>query len=188
MFIERLGKSNYGKRSLLYGQGINDAPYVVEYKDVDGKRKKCPYYKKWEGMLKRCYCVKNYVNSPSYEGCTVVDAWKTFTVFKAWMLSQNWEEKALDKDLLNRNAKQYGPDTCLFLSKNLNNLLVLCESRRGVYPLGVSSAKFKGTIFYSAACCRYGKKTILGYYKTVEEAAAVYKATKLSYIAELAAA
>mgnify|MGYP000084759173 FL=1 len=187
MFIEKPPSRIHKEKRLVHGIGINDANYVVDYQE-NGMRVCCPYYKVWKGLLDRCFDATFHKKRPSYKGCTVVSDWLIFSNFKSWMQTQNWENKALDKDLLNWANKQYGPDTCLFITPALNNLLTLRNNARGDLPLGVSRLVIKGYAYYVASCSFYGKQKRLGYFKTVEEAAEAYKTAKLNYIKELAEA
>ena len=121
------------------GIGINDADYNVTIHDETGKKIiwTCPYWEKWRGMLKRCYLSSYHVTNPTYVGCTVCEDWHLFSNFKSWMETQDWEDKQLDKDLLVYQNKAYSPETCCFLSSQLNQFLVKNGSRRGEYPIGV---------------------------------------------------
>ena len=115
----------------------------MELPPVNGKRKqkrvwRCPYYTKWMSMLKRCYSENSLTTNPTYKGCSVCDEWLTFSNFRRWMETQDWEGKALDKDLLVYKNKVYSPETCCFISSKLNTFLVKSDKIRGDYPLGVS--------------------------------------------------
>ena len=176
-----------GQRRPLWGVGINDADYAVCYKDPTGKSTKCPYYAVWAGILERCFSKKLHEKRPTYAGCTLDPAWELFSNFKKWMESQDWQGKVLDKDLVSYHQKHYGPDTCLFISHEINNLLTLRANFRGNLPLGVSTTTMRGHTYFIASCSFYGKQKRLGYFKEPEKAAEAYKTAKLSYIAELAA-
>ena len=89
-------------------------------------------------MLKRCYSENSLTTNPTYKGCSVCDEWLTFSNFRRWMETQDWEGKALDKDLLVYQNKIYSPETCCFISSKLNTFLVKSDKIRGDYPLGVS--------------------------------------------------
>jgi hypothetical protein len=186
VFIERKCLYKIKQRRPLFGVGINDANYVVKYKNEEGKLVTCPYYAVWSGMVERCFSTKLQQRRPTYKGCTLEESWKTFSNFKTWMQNQDWQGKELDKDLISWDNKHYGPDTCLFISTELNNLLCLRSRHRGKLPLGVSKTKIKGYEYFIASCSFYGIQKRLGYFKTVEEAAAAYKKAKLEYIAALA--
>ena len=120
------------KSKKVYGAGINDAEYKVRiqehYYDEVGKRRTvvvwtCPYYKRWLSMLYRCYSPLYHERAATYIGCSVCDDWIYFTNFKAWMEQQDWEGKDLDKDILVEGNKEYGPDTCVFVSQRVNKFL-----------------------------------------------------------------
>lgn len=132
------------RNKTICGVGINDSDYVTsKFEDwyVNGKRKQrllwvCPYYQKWTSMIKRCYS-KSYQNRyPAYKGCVVCEEWKRFSNFKAWMETQDWEGKQLDKDLLG-SGKLYSPENCCFISKKVNQFMIDQKTRRGVWPIGV---------------------------------------------------
>ena len=182
-FKEVRVKSAGRPRSLRHGVGINDAGYVVSRK-VEGKIVVCPYYRRWANMLKRAYCPKCHEEQPTYKGVTVCKEWLTFSTFKKWMRTQDWRGNALDKDLIEAGNKEYGPDTCCFVSGALNTLLITCEAKRGAYPLGVSLSKASGE--YQAQCRVNGKATHLGYYTTPEAASIAYKTFKAKVIREAA--
>ena len=133
-------------RKLVYGVGINNADYVVEKREesgyVDGKRKQrivwtCRYYRTWKSMIQRCYSAKFQERSPTYAGCSVSEEWKTFSNFKTWMETQEWQDKQLDKDLLIEGNKVYGPETCVFVSKIVNGFTTNCGAARGEWMIGV---------------------------------------------------
>lgn len=131
-------------KKLVYGVGINDADYVVRIGEtvgyVAGKQKLvwiCPFYQTWKNMLKRCYSEKYQSTKPTYVGCSVVEEWKTFSVFKAWMEKQDWQSNQLDKDILILNNREYGPNTCVFVSSVVNNFVTESNAARGKYPIGV---------------------------------------------------
>lgn len=107
----------------IFGVGINDADYKIR----DAKAGTlCPFYKVWYSMLRRCYSDYTHKIQEAYVECEVCEEWKTFSNFKAWMMTQNWENKQLDKDFLTE-SKIYSPSTCVFLPRKLNNLII----RRG---------------------------------------------------------
>lgn len=174
------------KSTLIYGIAINDADYRVVNTDAAGKQTTCPIYAKWHGMLTRVYAPSLHKKKPTYQGCSVHPDWLLFSNFRSWMLQYEWEGKHLDKDLLVSGNKTYGPDTCLFISDALNNLLTLRQRGRGDLPLGVSRTTIKGYPYFTASCSFYGKQKRLGYFKTPEEASACYLKAKNAYIQELA--
>ena len=163
--------------SLVYGVGINDADYVVT-KEVNGRRVACPFYDRWKHMLNRCYCTKSQARQPTYKGCTVTKEWHSFMAFKAWMIAQDWRGNQLDKDLLVNGNKVYGPDTCVFISAQLNTFTVDNGASKGEWPLGVCFSRCHGLF---KAQCRdpfTGKKEFLGYFLCAESAHAAWKYRK----------
>lgn len=162
-------------KKLVLGVGINDANYAVAPK-IDGKQVKCKIYDAWRGMLRRCYDPKFLETRPTYLGCSVDNAWHSFMNFRAWMLTQEFEGKQLDKDLLYPGNKVYSKDTCVFISSALNSFLLESTATRGLLPLGVSA---KGDKF-QANCQNPLTKTTkyLGLFNTPEEAHYAWKKYK----------
>lgn len=123
---------------LIYGVGINDADYQVSDSST-GKEVRCPFYIQWKNILARCYSPAFQRNQPLYKGCTIDDRWLSFLSFKAWMETQDWKGKALDKDILFEGNKHYGPDTCVYVDARTNGFFRSSESKsghKGVYPNG----------------------------------------------------
>ncbi len=117
---------------LVLGVGVNDSDYPVSRYEGSKQTWVCPYYSRWSSMLTRCYSNRYVRENPSYEGCYVADEWLTFSVFRKWMLTQDWVEKYLDKDLLFKGNKEYGPNTCVFVTREVNNFIV--EKNNGLLP------------------------------------------------------
>jgi len=128
---------------LVCGVGVNDADYIVQ-PTINGKRKCCPFYRKWKSMIVRCYDDKFKSKFPTYIGCTVCEEWLTFSNFKRWMESKDWEGKELDKDLLTKGNKVYSPASCVFISQKMNKFLTDSSLARGEFPLGVTFDKEAG--------------------------------------------
>lgn len=173
-------------RSKVAGVGTNDSWYSTGYQDANGKTITCPCYTTWSSMLKRVYNLNQLARAPSYAPCTVDEGWKTFSVFRSWMIQQDWQGKALDKDLLIQGNKHYGPDTCLFVTQQVNSLLILRDRARGDQPLGVNKTTYKGSVYFSARVSCSGKQKRLGNFATPEEAAQAYSVAKTAHAHELA--
>ena len=173
---------------LKYGVGIydlrNDPSYIVNKKNKGKDVWRCPFYRRWSSMLRRCYSEEHLQKKPTYRGCSVCEDWKTFSNFMAWMKTQSWEGKHLDKDILIPGNKVYSPETCVFVSKEVNNLLNTSPASRGKYPLGVKSHIHHKKL--SAQISKFGKEYHLGYFYTAEEAHEVYKKERIKYILEFA--
>ena len=71
-------------------------------------------------MLKRVYCPLSLKKYVTYTGCEVCSGWLTFSVFRSWMETQDWEDKELDKDLLYDGNKIYSATTCIFVPRDVN--------------------------------------------------------------------
>lgn len=183
-FIEiPVNKMSLSRRKPILGVGINDANYMVCQK-INGKQFKCPYYKTWSSMLRRCYCDKCHKEYPTYKECSVCDEWLTFSNFKNWMEKQDWQGKELDKDLLIQGNKVYSEDTCLFVCNKVNLLINNNKSQRGGYPQGVCWHKASSKV---RAQCRVGNKKIhIGIFETAHEAYQAYKEFKYKVIKEVA--
>lgn len=148
-------------KKLLYGVAINDADYDVN-PTVNGTRKTCKLYEAWYNMLRRCYSKKVQEKHPTYIGCTVCDEWLVFSNFKKWMITQDWQGKELDKDLLVSGNKIYCPERCIFVPAEINALLTSAGARRGLYPIGVHFCK-REVRFVSQVKAK-GKTKFLGYF------------------------
>lgn len=122
---------------LIQGVGINDADYPVCRKENGKQVWRCPYYETWTGMLKRGYSDKLKNKYPTYQDVTVCEEWHSFMRFRAWMESQDWEGKHLDKDILLQGNKMYSPTTCVFVDGSVNLFLTDRAAARGEWPIGV---------------------------------------------------
>ena len=119
-----------------------------------------------------------------YQDCSVCPEWRYFMDFRAWMMMQDWKGKQLDKDLLVPGNKIYSPDTCIFVTSQLNTLLNNRRNDRGEWPLGVSWHKQHKK--FRATCGINGKSKHLGYFDTSEEASHAYIKAKYSHILNIA--
>jgi len=140
-----------------------------------------PVYLRWVNMMKRCYEVGGGANGSSYDDCSVHADWHNLQSFGDWVCSQpNWgqEEMDLDKDLLVRGNRIYGPVACLLIPRRLNYLLVRRTESKGL-PVGVHRVGER----YEAKC-RSADSTYatLGRFSCPDEAFAVYRAYKESVI------
>ena len=180
----------------VFGVGINNADYIVQKKEtigcVDGKQKQksvwiCPFYRTWKSMLKRCYSTKYQEGFPTYKGCSVSEEWLTFTSFKNWMETQDWQDKQLDKDLLFEGNKVYSSDTCVFVSGIVNNFTLDSGAARGEWLIGVNWDKREGKFRSSCRNPFTKKREHLGYFTSEQEAHQAWLKRKLYLAKELAA-
>lgn len=143
-------------------------------------------YKYWNGIMERAYCPKYHQKRPTYKDCTVVNEWHNFQNFAKWFYKQVREEGwELDKDLLVKGNREYGPDTCCFVPRALNILIPHRKQGDTSFPIGVHESPNKG-IYISGCNDEDGNNVILGFSRNVEEMALKYKVFKESVIKKVA--
>ena len=173
------------QRSLICGVGINDADYpiyVTKNKLVNGKniiisKWECHFYSVWRNMLLRCYNKKYQERNRNYIGAAVCDSWLNFSNFRQWMITQDYEGKHLDKDLL--SGILYSPETCLFIDARVNYFIRDSVTRS--YPKALNGAAFdKSRNKWISNCSKaMGGVARLGRFNTELEAHLAWKAEKL---------
>lgn len=167
--------------NLVYGVGINDMPVGT----CSENNRDLPFYKSWCGMLERCYSSKLHLRNPAYVGCVVCDEWLILSNYKIWYDENHVDGYQLDKDLLVDGNKIYSPESCVFVTRDLNNLIKKFSKNCGKYglPMGVTYNKPRGN--YMAQISLYRKNKYLGSFKTAEEAHEVYSKVKAEHIIEV---
>lgn len=165
-----MGNTN---RSLVYGVGIND---YVGYISVHGVPLKS--YKKWGRILERCYDPKYKKKNPSYNDVVICDEWIKFSNFKEWFDKNYVDGYEIDKDILVQGNKIYSPDTCCFVPRRINTLLLNKQRTNTSGVIGVYEEK-NGS--YSASCQMGVGSRHIGYFKTLEEASVAYVKAKSEY-------
>lgn len=158
------------RKKLVQGVGINDGNCQVYRQDLTSPNKICPFYRKWVDMLVRCYNEKFKAMHPSYMNCTVCEEWLLFSNFKAWMETQDWEGKDLDKDLIVPGNRVYSPDACVFVNQMVNKFVIDCLASRGEWPIGVYWAKHANKFLAYCNDPFSNKRKHLGYHDSPEEA------------------
>jgi hypothetical protein len=162
------------KNIKVFGIGVNDCPDPVYRTEmVNGKQKivwVCPYYVVWKHMLERCYSEPYLKSKPTYQGCSVCPEWIYFMTFKAWMMTQDFDGKQLDKDILVEGNKVYNPEICRFVDAIVNSFLTDCSATRGEWPIGVHWKKDRSK--FQAYCSNPFTKKLehLGYFDCPEAA------------------
>lgn len=140
-------------------------------------------YTIWWSMIKRCYSVNKPSYAKSYNGCTVCEEWHSFINFVKWYRQNEIPGKCrLDKDILYKNNKVYGPNTCCIVPEVVNNAFVRPKIQKRDLPIGVNRAKKR----FQAHLSKYGVNTYVGNFETPYEAFCAYKREKESYLRELA--
>ena len=172
----KLGKVKDYLHPSIYGKGI----LGEGFKQSDSQSYS---FQLWKNMLKRCYSEVSFKKSPSYEQCLTSETFNHYQQFKTWCNQQlgfgntGWE---LDKDILVKGNKVYSEDTCCFVPKEINLLLVKHDKGRGNYSLGVDYHKSRKQ--FRARC----SDKHLGWFNTEIEAFNAYKTAKEYYIKSLA--
>jgi hypothetical protein len=168
-------------RTSVFGVGTNDADYVTS-PGINGKQTPCIYYATWKHMLERCYDKKYQEKQPTYIGCTVCSAWLTFMCFREWMFDSDWKGMVLDKDVIAPGNKIYSPETCCFVTKQVNGLIAYKKSKGTEYPPGVTIDNGR----FRSRCYIEGNRVDLGHYGTIEEAHDAYRKNKAKEIFRVA--
>lgn len=180
------------RNKYVAGVGINDAGYPVDIRisvnKKNGKRSqkviwKCPYYARWKEIIIRCYSPRHLKKRPTYKDCIVCDEWLIFSNFKAWMETQDWEGKFLDKDILVQGNREYSPKTCVFVSNVVNCFINESPNRKSETLIGVTLKAGK----YIAQCRNpfTRENEYLGRYLTEFEAHQAWLECKKKHAKEL---
>ena len=167
----------------VHGVGIAGATYPITVNGVHTKE-----YTLWNNMLKRCYSDAIKKRCPTYEGCEVIDKFKSYEYFYEWCNKQigfGVDGFELDKDLLVKGNKVYSESTCVFLPAEINLLLNKRTTSRGKHLIGVNWNK-KASAFVARVRKNKRKQEHLGYFKTELEAFNAYKQAKESFVKEQA--
>lgn len=167
----------------VFGIGISGTKYPIRVNDVQTKE-----YILWYSMLNRCYSDTYKKKRPTYEGCEVLENFKSYEYFYEWCQNQigfNVEGWHLDKDLLVKGNKVYSESTCVFIPHEINLLLIKRESLRGEHLIGVSWNN-TNKVFIARVHKNKGKQEYLGCFKTELEAFNAYKTAKEAFVKEQA--
>ncbi len=142
----------------------------------------------WRLIKDRCR-ISYWVNhGPSYQGCSIDDRWKDFQQFAydyENMVGYGLPNRQIDKDILVKGNKIYGPDTTILVPQDINILLTNCKNARGTLPLGVTYTP-NNTPPYLVRIRKHGKRVYIGRYHTPEEAFQAYKVAKEQHIKDMA--
>lgn len=163
---------------LVYGFGVVDLDYPKTKKLNGVILWRCKIFDSWTNMLQRCYSETRAKETPFLGKPNCSQDWKYFSKFKSWVESSYWEGLHLDKDVLVQGNREYGPTTCAFVPRYVNNILQIKQMSRGEYPLGVRRIEHWRQRQYQ---CRVGNKSI-GYFYTPAEAHAAWQIARAAYI------
>lgn len=137
---------------------------------------KSPAYKVWQSMIKRCYSSKD--KEQPYAGVVVCKDWHDFQHFAEWYNSYPYDREPgweLDKDLILKGNKEYGPSVCSFLPTEVNSCVIKLG---GVYFHNKSGK-------YIAQCRTSKASRYIGLYLTEYAAMEAYNEEKHLRLTEL---
>ncbi len=145
------------------------------------KGKHTKEYNTWISMLQRCYDYKLHLRNPTYIDCFVCEEWLDFEIFSKWFKDNYIEGYQLDKDLLVKGNKIYSPETCCFVPKEINLLIIQPQLKKEL-PHGVQKFRDK----FRAFTRTNNIQNHIGCYNTIEEASEAYKLKKKNHITIMA--
>ena len=169
-----------------------DHGFVCDVKDAE---KNHPLiYGSWMNMTRRTTNPEYQAKKPSYKDTWACEEWKFFSNFLEWALVNGHREGlCLDKDIVVLDNKCYSPDTCVFVSTAINNLLAYKQRKKSNLPIGVSYTEFDGRghkqknpYQFQLQLKTNGEKKVTGCYDTAEEAGLAYGREKSKYIRQVA--
>ena len=168
---------------IVYGVGYTGiGPFIPYPNNKISKARVC-----WGSMLQRCYYEKMRGSWQSYADVTVNEHWHNFQNFAEWFENNYVDGWHLDKDILVKGNKEYGPDVCCFVPEELNRLFIKNKGMRGLYPIGVTLKKKNIVPSYHASCSDINnKRVVIGTYKSISEAFQAYKVFKEDIIKQVA--
>lgn len=150
-----------------------------EYKGCTNKHR-AKSYLMWKNILLRCYETDADKFIPRYKNCTVSEEWHNYQNFAKWYEDNYIEGFEIDKDLLVKGNKIYGPDTCCFIPQEINNTIRNFNKPGKKYPTGVTSSGR-----YFMAKISIGNKLKQKLFRNVKDAYNYYKNHKENRIKEL---
>lgn len=91
----------------------------------------------WRSMLNRCYNSGSLARRPTYKGCTVCSEWHDFQNFAKWYEVNYKDGLHLDKDIKMQGNREYSPETCSFVTPQLNAEKAIAKDYKFTSPDGV---------------------------------------------------
>lgn len=160
---------------MLYGVGITDVDYIVN---------KCPFYLKWQQVIRRCDSTEYTLKRPNLSA-DISDDWRYFSKFRKWMEEQEWQNKEIDKDLLIRGNRLYSAETCLLVDTVVNTFINEFRTKQSDLPIGCSRQK-NGKIIVQVKDWESGQRVYVGTFDSVDLAKRAYYETKHRFAVRLA--
>lgn len=174
------------KSKLIFGLGVCDSGQHQAM--LSGRPTRV--YQIWYAMFRRCYGNRDIKARPTYIDCTVCDEWRSFQTFADWYYANYPKDGGnyqLDKDLKILGNKVYSPETCLFVSRQVNMFTIDCGAKRGDLMIGVSIRKDSG--MFVAQCGNPSikrKNEYLGQFESELQAHLAWRKRKSELAYELA--
>lgn len=167
-----IGKSDKVYTRMKCSKLIHDVG-IVDIKITDELK---PAYEVWRHMIRRACSAELKNKKNSYEHVTIAEEWLSFSNFLEFYRSEYREGYHLDKDILSSDVKIYSKDTCCFVPKEINGMIVnLLNNKLGTY-FDKTKKKYRANISINS-------KTInLGNYDTLLEAQQVYLDAKTRHV------
>lgn len=173
------------KNGVIHGWAINDADYKTSV--MHPERWECPIYSRWRSMVDRCKGKPR--QSRAYDECDIDERFKMFSSFLRWSQEEGFSyENAklahLDKDIRVKGNKIYSPDTCAFVPRGINSLIVDLGKQGGDLPSGVINRKCYRSKKWSfnSMIMDKGKVKYLGVRGTPEECHSLWQSAKAEII------
>lgn len=155
----------------LYGVGHLG---IGSFKSRENK-KLTKVYSVWNDMLRRAYDSKYHERQPTYKDVTVCEQWHNYQAFAEWFEKSNYQEGwQLDKDLLIKGNKEYGPDACIFIPQALNVFLISDINTNTSGYRGVSLSKERNKWIAQIGGIDSAKSKNIGRFNTKIEASEAY--------------
>jgi len=183
------GMIRYLNKRSVFGVGyLGYGRFVPGEKRLEHGQQRLPshLHRHWRHVLERTVADRDIAR---YEDCKIVSEWHNLQNFCNWAIEQpnhnskesNGRYWAIDKDIVCKGNRIYGPEFCVFVPNEVNVFFTKKEIGNAGLP-GVNIIHAKNVRWktgYIARCTTPGKpREYLGFYDTPEEAFAVYKEAK----------
>jgi len=142
-------------------------------------------YDIWKGIHRRVYKPKPQ-EVKNYFGCSVCEEWMIYSNFKKWYDEHYIEGYHIDKDILVKGNKIYGPEYCCFVPLVINSIFVRKKPKESAV-VGVQKTIEYGKVVYTSVINDWlEKKLLCKRGKTEKEAYGYYVERRLDYIKRIA--
>lgn len=166
---------------MIYGVGVNDAPFSISVKGHHIKE-----YKLWKHMIERCYNPNRLKSHKAYDKTKVHKDLLSFMNFYNFVNSccgfgnDGWN---MDKDILG-DGTCYSKDCIVFVPQEVNMFFVQNLKRKYEGSIGIKYDKRSGR--YCSSVKQGGKTVNLGTFDKPEDAQQAYCRAKEAYAKVLA--